>query len=120
MGTHSCDGTQIKLYLPLFKKNQPFKWRRCVKFYSDKGRTLIISLCWLWDADAKLAAIGIDAHHAAVGWRAGERRDLAGIPGDTVQGFRDVRGSLQNDVLQNGRLGGEHFYAAQRFRLNRV
>jgi len=34
---------------------------------------------------------------------AGESWDLAGIPGDTVEGFSDVRGSLQNDVLQNGR-----------------
>lgn len=102
--THSFDGLWIELSLLWLQHNQPFTYIRCLNFDSEKGSTLIISLCWLWDADSKLAAIRIDAHHATVSWGAGESRDLAGIPGDAVESFCNVRGSLQNDVLQDDRL----------------
>lgn len=70
-----------------------------------KGGTLVISLSWLWDADPKLAAVGVDSHHATVSWGAGKGWNLARIPGDTVEGFSNVCSSLQNDVLENRRVG---------------
>lgn len=66
------------------------------------GLTLVVALRRLGDADAQLAAVGVDAHHGAVGRGAGQRRDLRGVPGDAVQRLGDVGRALQDQVLRNG------------------
>lgn len=66
------------------------------------GLTLVVALRRLGDADAQLAAVGVDAHHGAVGRGAGQRRDLRGVPGDAVQRLGDVGRALQDQVLRTG------------------
>lgn len=68
----------------------------------SSGLTLVVALRRLGDADAQLAAVGVDAHHGAVGRGAGQRRDLRGVPGDAVQRLGDVGRALQDQVLRNG------------------
>lgn len=85
--------------------------------------TLVVPLCGLGNADPQLAPVGVDAHHAAVSGRAGERRDLRGVARDAVQRLGDVRRPLQDDVLPtrgNGQKGARRHCLVFRTKHNRA
>lgn len=55
----------------------------------------LIALYGLRDVDRQLSGEGVDSHHACVA----RARELAVTSWDAVQGLRDVRRSLQDDLL---------------------
>lgn len=88
------DSLWCALQLILPQQRGPLMERPYLDSDFQKGSTLVISLCGLWDADSELAAVRVDTHHATVSWGAGESWNLAGVPGDTVQGFGNVCSTL--------------------------